>query len=62
MKIAKIREFLLNGLVLLVSAWTVLALSFQLTIIGFHFTNNEKGIKTIQDWFNSNIDGHFKKS
>jgi len=61
MKVAKIKDFLLNSLIILSLTWSIIALSLQLTIIEFHFTNNEKGIKKVKDWFNSNIDGHFKK-
>ena len=53
---------LVLGLVKLVCLWTILALLFQITMIGIHFSGNTKLETHIANWFYWKFDGTFKNS
>ena len=51
---------LVLGLVKLVCLWTILALLFQITMVGIHFSGNTKLETDIANWFYWKFDGTFK--
>jgi hypothetical protein len=55
-------DHLVLFLVKLVCAWTILAVCFQITMVGIHFSGNTELERNIVNWFNWKFDGTFKNS
>ena len=46
--------------IILVLAWTITAVCFQIFMVGLEFTGKQETIKSITDWFYTKFDGTFK--
>lgn len=60
--INRIKDYIAHGFLLLVGIWIVLALCFQLFMIGTHFFGPENLEQDIANWFSWKFDGTFKNS
>lgn len=57
---SNVGDMLLQGFVYFVCVWVVLALSFQLTMVYLHFTEQVETTQKIVDWFDHHLDGRYK--
>jgi hypothetical protein len=55
-------DLLLQGFAYFVCVWVVLALSFQLTMVYLHFTEQVETTQKIVDWFDHHFDGRYKNT
>jgi hypothetical protein len=55
-------DLLLQGFAYFVCVWVVLALSFQLTMVYLHFTEQTEITQQIVDWFDNKFDGRYKNT
>ena len=55
-------EYLFKVFLTLVGVWIILALLFQLTMVGIHFSGNTQLEQDIANWFSWKFDGTFKNS
>lgn len=60
--IHRIKERLGLALMYLVLTWVILAVIFQMFMVGLHFAGQEETIRTIVNWFEWKFDGRFKNS
>ena len=56
------REQFVLFLLKLVCAWAILAVCFQITMVGIHFSGNTDLERNIVNWFSWKFDGTFKNS
>ena len=57
---SNVGDILLQGFVYFVCVWVVVALSFQLTMMYLHFTEQVETTQKIVDWFDHHLDGRNK--
>lgn len=57
---SNVGDILLQGFVYFVCVWVVVALSFQLTMMYLHFTEQVETTQKIVDWFDHHLDGRYK--
>jgi len=57
---SNVGDALLQGFAYFVCVWVVLALSFQLTMVYLHFTEQVETTQKIVDWFDHHLDGRYK--
>jgi hypothetical protein len=55
-------DYLFRGFLTLVGIWISVALLFQLTMVGIHFSGNTQLETDIANWFSWKFDGTFKNS
>ena len=60
--ITRIKEQLALAVVYLALTWVILAVIFQLFMVGLHFAGQEETIRNIVNWFEWKFDGRFKNS
>lgn len=65
-KLVNIKKYVSDNIALflikLVCAWTIVALCFQITMVGIHFSGNTELERNIVNWFSWKFDGTFKNS
>jgi hypothetical protein len=60
--INRIKEKLVLIPIYLALTWVILAVIFQMFMVGLHFAGQEETIRTIVNWFDWKFDGRFKNS